>query len=109
MNYNPGDRIGAILGKKDGVIELLGYGTFTGHAVPVEAVGAFAEMLKEWERKNPRLQLDNGKIVYGCECWWGSEAAIMSELVRQQEIGFIVVEVDIDEVRAKYQAREVIQ
>lgn len=31
-----------------------------------------------WEStsKNPRIDLDNGKTVWGMECWWGPEDAV---------------------------------
>jgi hypothetical protein len=95
--YEVGDRVGAILGFKDGIAEFLGYGKYEGEQpVSEEAVGMFAELCRMSGRSNPCILLDNGKRVYGCECWWGSEEKIKSMLQTAKE----VKEVDIDEVRA---------
>ena len=48
---------------------------------------------------NPKIRLDSGKVVWGCECWWGPE-----EVVKKTLEGYIVVEVDVDEVRAEFRA-----
>lgn len=50
---------------------------------------------------NPRIKLDNGKTVYGCECWWGDEAKLKK---RYADCEFI--ELDIDEQRAKAKAAQ---
>ena len=64
----PGIRVGALLGTKDGVVEFLGYGVYEGDfKLPPEA-GGF-----NFGQENPRIKLDNGDIVWGCECWWGPE------------------------------------
>ena len=61
-------RVGALLGYKDGVVELLGYGTFEGNfMLPEEACGF------NFGQDNLRIRLDNGDVVWGCECWWGEE------------------------------------
>lgn len=39
---------------------------------------------------NPRLGLDNGHIVYGCECWWGGEEAIRRHLAGKTGAGYSV-------------------
>jgi hypothetical protein len=44
--------------------------------------------------KNPRIKLDSGKIVWGCECWWGAEEEFKSNPPK------IIIDVDIDNVRA---------
>lgn len=30
--------------------------------------------------KNPRILLDSGSYVYGCECWWGAEEAVKDKI-----------------------------
>ena len=72
-----GERVGAIESSKDGVTKFYGYGTFQGDTVPPEDVGGFNLGIP-----NPIILLDNGNMVYGCECWWGGEkkvAAMISE------------------------------
>jgi len=59
----------SIPGVKVGVLSpdmrtLLGYGIYEGdfeHPV--------------LKRLNPRMLLDSGERVWGCECWWGAEVA----------------------------------
>ena len=93
--HRVGDRVGAILGSKDGVVDFLGYGVYEGDFDPdnpedaPKAVGAIAEMgrdatkiAKEYKipyvRRNPRIRLDSGKIVWGCEC-----GGVMRQRLRQ--------------------------
>jgi len=71
-----GDRVGALLDCKDGKINFLGYGIYKGRSnVPPEAGGL------NFGQENPRILLDNGDTVYGCECWWGSEEFVKKQLV----------------------------
>lgn len=97
-----GDRVGAILKAHDHYIEFLGYGIYEGDFVPHEACGQMANMLVQAGVFNPRIRLDNGKIVYGCECWWGVELKVKKILETARQI----IHVDIDQVRAKYREGE---
>lgn len=90
-----GDRVGAILGAKDGVVEFLGYGEYKGEEVPETAVGWIAEAAQNAGITNPKIELDNGSVVWGCECWWGPEDTIQSRLQEYDK----VVNVDIQEYR----------
>jgi hypothetical protein len=92
-----GDRVGAVLGIDGDVAEFLGYGIYDGEAVPQEAVGSFAKMLQETGMTNPKILLDSGKVVYGCECWWDSEKEIKTRLEACK-----IVLMDIDEIRKDY-------
>ena len=93
-----GDRVGVILGSnKDGSVDFFGFGFYEGDFVPTEAVGQLAEIMREADHVNPRIRLDSGSVVYGCECWWGSE-----EKVKKMLDGQRVNVVSIDEVRAKF-------
>lgn len=96
MVHIKGSRVGAIL-TTEGTrkVHFLGYGTYVGDEVPKEAVGMLAEMARSFKRTNPKIALDSGKVVYGCECWWGPEDEVRQRLETFDE----VVEVDIDEVR----------
>lgn len=90
----PGDRIGAMLSMKDGIYKLLGYGIYVGDECPFEAVGSIAETVIEIGLTNPKLLLDNGTVVYGCECWWGDERTVKNRLEGKR-----VVNVNINDVR----------
>lgn len=97
----PGDRVGAILSGSEEGIKFLGYGTYVGDEVPEGAAGWMADGLREHAVKNPKIELDNGSIVWGCECWWGAEEAI-----KQRLEGATVIEVDINEVRKETETEE---
>jgi hypothetical protein len=97
MSHEIGSRVGVILGMDDGVVNFLGYGVYEGDfPIPPEARGmAVPGML------NPRIKLDNGKIVWGCECWWGSEEKIREDLDKYVKSGLVLSVVDIDDARAQ--------
>lgn len=82
-----GDRVGAVLSMDDKQVNLLGFGVYMGDE---SALG----------RKNPKLQLDNGKIVWGCECWWGPEEGLKKEMQGKE-----VVNVDINAVRSEFSVK----
>lgn len=97
-----GDRVGAILAQKENVIELFGYGVYKGEAVPLEAVGDVAEMLKADKITSPKILLDSGKVLYGCETWWGPEELVKKGVATVTE----VIDVDIDQHRRDFEKRE---
>ncbi len=35
---------------------------------------------------NPKILLDSGDVVWGCECWWGPEAEVKAEREKLDEI-----------------------
>lgn len=92
----PGTRVYAIVGTKKHGVEVLGEGTYVGDAVPVEAVGWMAEMLVAGNIANPKIELDNGGVGCGCECWWGPVASAQARL-EGQTLGLITV----DEMRTR--------
>jgi hypothetical protein len=59
----------------DGV-RLFGYGVYVGdHVPPEDVMGPFCRPgLYGFE--NPKLVLDDGSVVWGCESWWGPESTI---------------------------------
>jgi hypothetical protein len=69
---------------------LFGFGVYDGDKIPPPELGVrFFGMTMD--HPNPQITLDNGKLVFGCECWWGSE-----EEIKKQCVGRKVVEVDIE-------------
>lgn len=95
-----GSRVGAILGADEDVVKFLGYGVYEGDEVPDENAVGFGPILREMKRPNPKIKLDSGKVVWGCECWWGPEEATKKKLERYAN----VVETDIDEARRQTKA-----
>lgn len=82
----PGERIGAILKAKNDVVYFLGFGVYKGDEVPPEDVGGFNVGMP-----NPRLDLDDGQTVWGCECWWGSENKVKEMIAQYDEIENVVI------------------
>lgn len=79
-----GDRIGAILSAKDNMVKFLGYGVYLGEETPPDL-----------PIPNPKLQMDNGAIVWGYQCWWGGESAVKSQIEKYKKAGWIIEEVFI--------------
>lgn len=101
MTTEKGKRVGAILGanKEEGV-RFLGFGVYKGDfKLPKEALGF------NFGQKNPKIKLDSGEVVYGCECWWGSEKAIKERLKSYKKQGYKIVNVSINKIR-KEQKKE---
>lgn len=92
-----GQRVGAISHGDGDTVYIFGFGVYEGDFVPEEGVGGFmGAAAREHNLTNPRIKLDSGKSVYGCECWWGPEDA-----VKQRIEGMRVVVRDIDDARAE--------
>lgn len=102
----PGARIGAIISsdEEQKIIKFLGYGVFECEAIPEEAVGFLAEVAREAGFTNPRLRLDNGDAVYGCECWWGTEGGVRKRIADAEGQGFTIEVVRIGDFRAAFLA-----
>jgi len=55
------------------VVRLLGFGEHVGDAVPDVDAGGVGPFLHDMGIRNPKIVLDDGTVVWGCECWWGPE------------------------------------
>ena len=93
-----GDRVGCIVSAtgqpgKDFVVNFLGYGVYEGDFVP--PTGPFGSSWEEYDKiiqevdisyttekrpMNPRIRLDDGRVVWGRDCWFGSEEKIKKTL-----------------------------
>jgi len=91
MSVAVGQRVIAIRDGKDRTIYYFGEGVYAGDFVPPEGIGGFNIGLP-----NPRLDLDNGQTVWGCECWWGPVEKLRN---RWPEPAWTWVLVDIDAAR----------
>jgi hypothetical protein len=77
-----GARVGAIMDSEDGVVNFIGYGKYVG----------FQPTKLGFE--NPKIELDNGKVVYGVQCWWGPEAEIKELLAAATKVNNVEIEDD---------------
>ena len=93
-------RVLAVSHADEGAVYIFGEGIYEGDFIPKEAVGVMADICRKANRENPRIRLDSGKIVYGCECWWGG----IEDAKKKTGItdGKKVIELDIDEERKKF-------
>lgn len=87
-----GERVGAILSANTEEVRLLGWGVYEGeHEPPFGPRGLskeeWGEVIAEMRAKgtlpeglplftNPRITLDDGRVVWGAECYWGPEALV---------------------------------
>ncbi len=85
---NVGDRVGAIKSGNEDIVELFGYGVYQGYKPLPARFGIIAEVVNE-RGGNPSILLDNGKEVFGCECWWGPEEKVKASIGNRK-----VIEVD---------------
>lgn len=58
------------------------------------------------DNANPRIKLDNGKVVWGYECWWISTEEF-DNLPKPE--GFKIVDVDIEEARERAKAAKALE
>jgi hypothetical protein len=101
--HKKGDRVGAISHSKEGIVYFFGYGTYEGDEVPPPGIRFMGVELSGLKQENPKIQLDSGKVVWGCECWWGPEEKVRKALEGAKE----VVEVDIEVARMQAGAKVV--
>jgi hypothetical protein len=95
---NPGDRVVAIQGVSGKSVRIYGLGTFEGeHPIADEATGFFAEAARAAGLTNPRIKLDSGKTVWGCECWWAPEG----QFAMYVRMGYALTSIDISEEGTK--------
>ncbi len=82
-----GDRVGCFLSVVGDKALLLGYGTYVGDEVPPnEGHTSLTAYLSGLRRPNPKIVLDSGDVVWGCECWWGPEEEVKAECAKLKKV-----------------------
>lgn len=86
-------RVGAVLSSNEEHVSFLGWGEYVGDEVPPANTDpeSFMTLLHENDIPNPKIVLDNGSVVWGCQCWWGPEQKILDWIDNRK-----VVIVDIE-------------
>ena len=92
MERQEGDRVGAIISREGGTVNLLGYGEYKGEEIPSEEAGGMGPIARKLEMENPKIELDNGDVVWGCECWWGDESEVQAMVEDADEVNDISVQ-----------------
>ena len=72
-----GYRVGAIQKADKETVYMYGFGTYVGD-----------EVSPEFPVPNPKIQLDNGEVVWGYQCWWGPEEKV-NEMIAGRKIEFV--------------------
>lgn len=73
-------RVTAVICAKGGKALIAGHGDYVGDHVPPPGVGLMGIELHALGHKNPKIELDNGNVIWGCQCWWGSKERMEEEL-----------------------------
>lgn len=79
-----GRRVYALQCTEDNVVHFFGFGNYVGDEVPDSDAGGLASMVRQQGAANPKIILDNGEVVWGCECWWGPEKEFESKFGNHQ-------------------------
>lgn len=124
IDVEPGDRVYAIESETASEVRAFGGGVYEGmHLPPDGTIGVGGEVLRYHEMtetavrqlmeqrpesdeetlrwiiadsapKNPRIRLDSGEIVWGCQCWWGPEETVLGNI---ESSGKTITEVTVAE------------
>lgn len=95
----PGLRVGVFHSMTDETLLLLGFGIYEGDEIPPEDILAPYGPPALLHQAIPKLRLDDGTVVWGCECWWHAEETVLGYKASRT-----VVRPKIDSIRQK--ARE---
>lgn len=78
------------------IVQLIGYGELVGDEIPPKNINPW---ISGGNRPNPKIILDDGDIVWGCECWWGAEDIIKEKIEYWDKEGYNIQNVRITEQR----------
>ena len=94
-----GERVGAILSADEAGVKFLGYGKLEGEFIPPTEIGGLGVFLNELGIPNSKITLDNGEVVWGCECWWGPEEEVKQKIADAVLKGTPIINTDIKTAR----------
>lgn len=75
-------RVIAIQSSNDEEVLIYGYGTYLGNK-PCPILDGIP---------NPCIELENGNLVWGCECWWGDADHYEKEILNGRIIKIVPLE-----------------
>lgn len=82
--------------QKKNTVYLFGFGKYVGDEVPDQEAGGLAGPIRHRQAANPKIVLDNGIVVWGCECWWGPEERFAKDYGK-----FAIVQASLEGFRAE--------
>jgi hypothetical protein len=97
-----GERVGAIAGATEKRVDSFGHGTFQGVEVPPQDLRYQNSTIGEIApgQANPKIELDNGDVVWGCECWWVSAVEFDEMLEGMKREGKEIRTITVEQYRA---------
>lgn len=82
-----GDKVLALMSANETTYYSYGAGIYQGDEVPPPGVGINLGFDLNAEKiPNPKIQLENGDIVWGCECWWHEYDSYIKALEGLKEV-----------------------
>jgi len=99
-NLRIGDRVGAFLSVEGIEVHLIGFGTYEGMGVPPKGLSPFTDIVSEQGHKTPKIKLDSGGFIWGCECWWGSEKEV-KQFMKQEQMRIVLVDIEKERKKSK--------
>ena len=103
MTREIGSRVGTISHTEGDTVYVFGYGVYEGDHVPTadnRPAGSMGDAMFSEQISNPRIRLDDGKVVWGCECWWGPKEAVKKRIEKYETMQKVDIEARRKEVRA---------
>jgi hypothetical protein len=83
VNLISARRVGAIRDANETTVHMFGYGFYVGDELPPKEV-------MELTLPNPKIILDNGDVIWGCQCWWSNEAKVQ-EIIGDREVVIVPI------------------
>ncbi len=107
MGIKIGERMCVFRGtstREDGtqILTVFGFGVCTGQEIPPPGIMFMGSDLHEVGHENPKIVLDSGKVVWGCESWVRLETE--GRKIIEQFPGEVVF-IDIEEARRRRDER----
>jgi len=96
MHFRTGMRLVALHDETDEHVEIIGSGQYIGKMVPDESSSS-SEQLRELDIPDNTIELDDGCLVYECECYFLPEEELEDYLGGRDR-----VYIDIDQIRRDY-------
>lgn len=90
-DFKVGSRVGAIAEQNEEGTLFFGYGVYEGDfKIEDPTIYMMGFQVASMDIINPRIRLDNGDVVWGCESWWAPEEEVQ-QLLEDEKVEIISV------------------